>query len=156
MITPAVLISASGTMVLSTSNRLGRVVDRIRMLAAEAEKPLEENADTLVLEKRRLIVEQVTALTNRLGLLQTAIVTLYTAIGLLVGSSITIGISATANGALSWVPVCFGLLGASALFISAATLVREARLAIRTTNHELDYIRKAVDHKFGITPERRT
>ena len=36
MITPAVLISAAGTLVLSTSNRLSRVVDRIRVLAAEA------------------------------------------------------------------------------------------------------------------------
>ena len=33
MITPAVLISASGTLVLSTSNRLTRVVDRVRSLA---------------------------------------------------------------------------------------------------------------------------
>jgi hypothetical protein len=37
MITPAVLISASGRLVLSTSNRLTRVVDRVRVLAAEAE-----------------------------------------------------------------------------------------------------------------------
>src|SRR5207247_1461785 len=33
MITPAVLISASGTMILSTSTRLGRVVDRVRSLS---------------------------------------------------------------------------------------------------------------------------
>jgi hypothetical protein len=38
MITPAVLISAAGTLVLSTSQRLSRVVDRIRVLAAEAER----------------------------------------------------------------------------------------------------------------------
>jgi len=36
MITPAVLISASGTLVLSTGNRLGRIVDRVRVLTAEA------------------------------------------------------------------------------------------------------------------------
>lgn len=36
MITPAVLISACGTLVLSTSNRLSRVVDRVRVLAREA------------------------------------------------------------------------------------------------------------------------
>ena len=33
MITPAVLISASGTMILSSSTRLGRVVDRTRSLS---------------------------------------------------------------------------------------------------------------------------
>jgi len=32
MITPAVLISASGVLVLSTSNRVGRTVDRVRAL----------------------------------------------------------------------------------------------------------------------------
>jgi len=33
MITPAVLISACGSMILSTSVRLGRVVDRVRTLS---------------------------------------------------------------------------------------------------------------------------
>src|SRR4051812_43874585 len=32
MITPAVLISACGALILSTSTRLGRVVDRVRLL----------------------------------------------------------------------------------------------------------------------------
>ena len=32
MITPALLISATGSLVLSTSTRLGRVVDRVRAL----------------------------------------------------------------------------------------------------------------------------
>ncbi|MBL0332872.1 MAG: DUF2721 domain-containing protein [Chlorobi bacterium] len=30
MLTPAILISACGTLILSTSSRLGRVVDRVR------------------------------------------------------------------------------------------------------------------------------
>ena len=32
MVTPALLISATGSLVLSTSTRLGRVVDRVRAL----------------------------------------------------------------------------------------------------------------------------
>jgi hypothetical protein len=38
MITPAVLISASGVLVPSTSNRVGRAIDRVRVLAAEVER----------------------------------------------------------------------------------------------------------------------
>ena len=34
MITPAVLISACGTLIFSTSNRLGRIVDRVRELGS--------------------------------------------------------------------------------------------------------------------------
>ena len=37
MITPAVLILASGTLLASTSSRLGRVVDRVRMLSESFE-----------------------------------------------------------------------------------------------------------------------
>ncbi len=44
MITPAVLISAGGTLVLSTSNRLSRVVDRVHVLAADAEAVLRSKA----------------------------------------------------------------------------------------------------------------
>lgn len=35
MITPAVLISPSGVLVLSTSNRVSRTVDRVRSLSAK-------------------------------------------------------------------------------------------------------------------------
>jgi len=38
MITPAVLISACGSMILSTSSRLGRVVDRVRALSDKLEE----------------------------------------------------------------------------------------------------------------------
>jgi hypothetical protein len=52
MITPAVLISASGTLVLSTSNCLPRVVDRVWALASEAERMRKEEASP---EARRAI-----------------------------------------------------------------------------------------------------
>ena len=41
MITPAVLISACGSMILSTSSRLGRVVDRVRSLSDRLEEMAE-------------------------------------------------------------------------------------------------------------------
>ncbi len=43
MITPAVLISACGSMILSTSARLGRVVDRVRALSERLEDNPEHN-----------------------------------------------------------------------------------------------------------------
>jgi hypothetical protein len=147
MITPAVLISASGTMVLSTSNRLGRVVDRIRVLAELAENLPEEPATEEMVEHRVQIAEQVVWLSLRLGLLQTSLITFYAGIGLLVASSVAVGLSASAHGMLSWVPISFGLLGAMALLLGAMTLVREARLSVSSTRHELDHIRKVVERK---------
>jgi hypothetical protein len=147
MITPAVLISASGTMVLSTSNRLGRVVDRIRVLAEAAEQLPDDSVTEEIVEKRVQIAEQVVWLSIRLSLLQTALITFYVGIGLLVSSSVTVGLSASANGQMSWIPVSFGLMGAVALLFGSVTLVREARLAVWSTRHELDHIRKVVDRK---------
>ena len=80
-------------------------------------------------------------------MLQSAVITLYAAIGLLVGASLTVGLSASTKWALGWIPVAFGLSGAFALLLAAGMLVREARLAVRGTLNELDHIRKVVERK---------
>ncbi len=147
MITPAVLISASGTLVLSTSNRLGRVVDRIRKLTTEAEELPDGEASLEIVEKRSLIADQVHRLAERLRVLQTTLMTLYTAIGFLVAASLTVGLSASMRGALGWVPVGLGLLGATALMFASAFLVREVRMAVRGTLRELEHIRTVVGRK---------
>jgi hypothetical protein len=147
MITPALLISASGTLSLSTANRLGRVVDRIRALTDMAEALPDGVAAPDEVEKRTLIADQIGWHTLRLILLQRTIFTLYTAIGLLVGSSLTVGLSASTQWALGWIPVAFGLAGAGALLLAAGMLIREARLAVHGAVIELDYIRKIVARK---------
>jgi hypothetical protein len=150
MITPAVLISASGTLTLSTSNRLGRIVDRARVLHTEAgQLPPWDETDVDTLEKRALIADQIARQAQRIGILQLALQTLYTAIGLLIASSLSIGLSAVAKGWFSWVPVLFGLCGALALFLGAVLLIREARLAVRSTLSELEFIKRMVARRTG-------
>ncbi|HSF40850.1 MAG TPA: DUF2721 domain-containing protein [Thermoanaerobaculia bacterium] len=140
MITPAVLISASGTLVLSTSNRLSRVVDRVRKLAAEAG----EIGTVIPEERRRLIVEQLSILSSRALLLRSALTSFYLAIGLLVATSIAVGIVAALRWQYGWIPVVTGLGGACALLWGSLLLVREARQAIGFTLHELAEIRRSV------------
>ncbi|HVL11072.1 MAG TPA: DUF2721 domain-containing protein [Gemmata sp.] len=147
MITPAVLISASGTLVLSTSNRLGRVVDRIRKLLEMAEALPDESATEDVVQKRALIADQVGWLTRRLGMLQTSLIVFYASIGMLVASSLTLGLSVTANGTLGGVPVGLALVGATGLMAGAGLLVREARTAVKGSLNEIDHVRKVVARK---------
>ena len=150
MITPAVLISASGTLTLSTSNRLGRIVDRARVLQAEAELlPPWDATDKETLEKREQIADQIARQAQRIYILQATLITLYIAIGLLVGSSLAIGISAVARGWFAWLPVGLGLLGALALFVGSMLLIREARLAVKSTLSELEYIKRMVARRTG-------
>ena len=156
MITPAVLISASGTLTLATSNRLGRVVDRVRVLGAEADL-LPEGGELTAddAERRTLIADQLKQLLVRIRYLQTAITLLYSAIGLFVGASLSIGLTAALKTWLSGIPVGLGLLGSTALLAASVVLVREARLAVRVTVHEMQYVQKRVNRKTTIVTSER-
>ncbi len=138
MITPAVLISAGGTLVLSTSNRLSRVVDRVRVLAHSAEH-LREPQTALDQRKRQLIGNQLRDLSRRAVLLRSAIAALYVSIGLLIATSIGVGVFTAFGLDHGWVPISLGILGTGGLLWSTGLLVREARLAIGSTLEEMAY-----------------
>jgi len=142
MITPAVLISACGSMILSTSVRLGRVVDRVRGLsdrweaiAAKGGSP-EESRDRLA-----VIFEQLDKLTSRARILQRSMVAFYLALGMFVATSVAIGVVAlTGNPRHNFVPIVLGLAGACFLFYGSMLLIFEARLALSTIHIEMDFI----------------
>ncbi len=153
MITPAVLISASGTLVLSTSNRLSRVVDRVRVLGLEAERmvPGRDGWDS---GRGRLISDQMARLSQRVVLLRSAMTALYSAIGLLVATSIAVGLSAALGWAYGWIPIGLGLVGSCALLYGSLLLVREARMAVGSTLQELDYLEQVMGGRPGPDPDR--
>lgn len=147
MITPAVLISASGTMILSTSTRLGRVVDRVRSLSDRLRQlAASEDQPEFLEEELAMLYGQLDKLTSRSRLLQRALTTFYLAVGVFVATSVAIGgvaffyargLSTGARGA--WIPVVMGLIGAVFLFYGSMLLVFEARLALSTTHSEMDF-----------------
>ncbi len=153
MITPAVLISAGGTLVLSTSNRLSRVVDRVRVLASDAEKLEAERTERSSLDtrKRQLIGNQLRDLSRRALLLRSAIAALYVAIGFLIATSIGVGIFTAFGFDYSWLPITLGMLGTGGLLWATGLLVREARLAIGSTLEEMQYA-TAVLRGEAVTP----
>jgi Protein of unknown function (DUF2721) len=147
MITPAVLISASGVLVLSTSNRVGRIVDRVRALTAEVQRlQISPESASASVSKRKLVTEQLSQLSERAVLLRSAMTALYTAIGLLVGTSILVGIVALLQWRYSSLPLVLGFAAACALLYGSLLLVREARLAVRSTLQEVSFAREAVLH----------
>jgi hypothetical protein len=145
MITPAVLISAGGTLVLSTSNRLSRVVDRVRVLSADAERLAPHVADAEVTAARAtkhgLIASQLRDLSQRALWLRSAIAALYVAIALLIATSLGVGILAALGISYAWLPITLGMLGTLGLLWATGFLVREARLAISSTFEEMEYAR---------------
>src|SRR5438309_6703650 len=141
MITPAVLISASGTMILSTSTRLGRVVDRVRSLSDRLRQLANNDASAEFFdEERAMLYDQLDKLTSRSRLLQRALTTFYLAVGVFVATSVAIGVVSFSGARVGWVPVAMGLVGAFFLFYGSMLLVFEARPALSTTHAEMDFI----------------
>ena len=142
MITPAVLISACGSMILSTSTRLGRVVDRVRALSDRLEEMTNNIADGGdFTERQAVIFQQLDKLTSRARILQRCMVTFYVSLGLFVATSVAIGIVPfTGNARYNFVPVVLGIAGAMFLFYGSVLLILEARLALSTIHAEMDFI----------------
>jgi hypothetical protein len=141
MITPAVLISACGTMILSTSTRLGRVVDRVRALSDKLEELAHADAKVEMFEERRAVIfTQLDKLTSRSRLLQRSMTVFYMALGIFVATSVAIGVVAMSGAFYYWIPVVTGLIGACFLFYGSILLIFEARLALSTIHTEMDFI----------------
>jgi len=139
MITPAVLISACGSMILSTSSRLGRVVDRVRALSDRLE---DMSGDTESSHERKAVIfDQLDKLTSRARILQRSMVAFYLGLGMFVATSVAIGVVALADKPrYTIVPVIFGIAGACFLFYGSMLLIFEARLALSTIHAEMDYV----------------
>ena len=141
MITPAVLISSCAALILSTSLRLGRVADRVRVLSDKLEEISHNQAKPEHHRERlRTMFMQLDKLTSRARILQRSIVVFYSALGLFVATSIAIVMVAVSGLQYSLLPVILGFAGACLLFYGSITLIYEARLSLQTINTEMNFI----------------
>lgn len=141
MITPALLISATGSLVLSTSTRLGRVVDRVRQLEIRLGEMIyaEDRDDIPLYEKRvEVIVDLLDKVTSRSRILQRAMGAFYYGLGLFVLTSVTIAIAGLFN-IYRWLPIPVGIVGIMFLFYGSLLMLRETRMATATVNAEMDF-----------------
>lgn len=166
MITPAVLISACAALILSTSVRLGRVVDRVRALSDRFEEMAHKDAADVVLadERLELTFTQLDYLTSRARHLQRAMTTFYVALGMFVATSVAIGfvgLTGQLAGAFQWIPVVLGMMGAALLFFGTLLLGLEATIALRSIHGEMDFLWRLGRHHAPahlvqrLTPKRK-
>jgi hypothetical protein len=146
MITPAVLISACGTMILSTSNRLGRVIDRVHSWSDELNSSTAAGS-AVDSDRLRLVFIQLGDTTRRARLLQWALTAFYLAVGLFVADIVVIGVVAVSGAIISWPAVALGLVGSGLLFFGCIVLIAESRLALTTTYRETKYIRQVGEQR---------
>jgi Protein of unknown function (DUF2721) len=141
MITPAVLISACGMLVLSTSNRLINVVTRVRDLSDRFEQLTAFESSKGQAAKRSMMISQLQFLTSRARLLHRSLTGLYSAIGIFVLTTFDIGITASSRShRFGYAAVILGLIGTAFLCYSSVLLIVEARRAFTSTKNEMDFL----------------
>jgi len=145
MITPALLISATGTYILSTSNRLARVVDRMRTLLDKIEATQHEPSELPLHEERlQLWRNQLNRQIRRLKLLQSALTLLYSAAVMFICTSVALGLLWAFGLQHYWFPVVLGIFGACLLLVASILLVLETRAAVENAQDETDLVTKLV------------
>jgi hypothetical protein len=140
MITPAVLISGCGSLIMATSGRLNRAVDRTREISRRFAELAQTAAAEAIEPERRMLFSQLHFSTNRSRMLQRALSRLYWALGLFVATSVAIGIVAFGSRRYAWIPLMPGLAGAGLLLYASMLLVRESRVALEALDAEMDFV----------------
>jgi len=150
MITPAVLISACGALIFSTSTRLGRVIDRVRTLSERFEAlALNPQKDEMFEERRELIFSQLDRQTSRARLIQRAMTAYYTALGIFVSATVAIAIVSAAAKAFTWIAVVLGLVGSLFMLYGSVLLIVESRMALGAIHSEMDFLWKVITKAAG-------
>ena len=150
MITPAIFLTANASLIISTSNRMSRVVDRIRVLNDLVDK-LGRDATDLDYTTERLehIQDQLRRLEWRNDRIRYALTTLYVAFALFVGTSLTLAIDALINNRLIALPIVLAVGGVGLLLFASVNLVLEALQALRTNRLEIRFYRELYERRLA-------
>ena len=141
MVTPTLLISATGSLVLSTSTRLGRVIDRVRDLEQRLSELITiEHKDDIPLYDKRLdtVVNLLDKVTSRARILQRAMGAFYYGLGFFILTSVTIAVAGLFE-IYRWLPIPVGIIGIMFLFYGSILMLLETRMATATVNAEMDF-----------------
>jgi hypothetical protein len=141
MVTPTLLISATGSLVLSTSTRLGRVVDRVRDLERRLGEMIyvEDKSEVPLYDVRlEVIVDLLDKVTSRSRLLQRAMGAFYYALSIFVLTSVTIAVAGLFN-IYRWLPIPVGVVGIMFVLYGSLLMLKETRMATATIKAEMDF-----------------
>jgi hypothetical protein len=140
MITPALFMTATGSLIISTSNRMSRIVDRIRVLNDQADALSRGKSE---LDFPDLRQEHIGTMTDRLlwrsDRIRLALTLLYLALAMFVGTSLSMAIETLASHEVLAVPTTLAIAGVLLLLLASVQLTREAHAALRGNRLEIDF-----------------
>jgi hypothetical protein len=130
MITPALLILASGSLVASALLRLGRVVDRSRAIIAAIEAGNVSEPERLRVDLDRHAV--------RARLAERSVALFFCGVVVFVLDCLSIGVDDFVRGAVKWLPVTLTIAGMCVLVGAAGYMVAESRLGAEQIMGEIE------------------
>jgi hypothetical protein len=143
MITPAIFMTANGSLIISTSNRMSRVVDRIRVLNDLGDKLCRGASEfDFVPERLAHVQDQLNRLVWRGDRIRYALTALYVAFSTFAGTSLTLAIDVWTANRLVALPTLLALLGVGLMLFACLNLVREAMEALRSNRLEIRFYRE--------------
>jgi protein-S-isoprenylcysteine O-methyltransferase Ste14 len=134
MLAPALLMAATGSLLVSANARLARVVDRLRTLIVAWEQDAPDRAER---------DHQITRHRHRAALVLRACWMLYAALVFFIGTSLALAADALAIDAamrfkLGALPTVLAVIGMLCLLVASLAMGREVYLSVRSFDEELD------------------
>ena len=141
MVTPAILVSACGSMLLTTSQRLSRSLDRVRQVAADL-KTLRKNAPAAGPDaaEHGYLMQQLLFSARRARLLQLAMTVLGLTLGTFVATIVVIGAIEVLALTAAWLLTLLALAGSGMFFYASLLLIRESKVALDDVGEETAYL----------------
>jgi hypothetical protein len=136
MITPAILILATGSLVSSTLIRVGRIVDRARILMDQVADFRRAGDGT----RAAITAGWLLQYRRRAALVERALTLYYSAIGVFVAGSLAITIDDFTRDAIPWLSLFLVVIGAMFLFAGTLALVIETNMATGGLRREIDLL----------------
>jgi hypothetical protein len=141
MITPALLIMGSASLVASALVRMARVVDRVRVLAALVNEGTWERAGMT----ERGLCMWLDRHAVRARYVERSIMFLYTAVVVFVATCLSIAIDRAAGESLDWLPISLAIFGTLLLLGGGAYMVAESRLSGDQIQEEIRHARAQLE-----------
>jgi MFS family permease len=150
IVAPAILTNSSTVLILSTSNRLARAVDRARALSKELDASQDPPSEA---DAQRL--RELTVVEKRSVLLVRALRIFYLAVsGFASAALLSLAGAILAESAPAWVAtvlgylvIVAGLVAVGSIIHGAVLLVRETRMAVDTLSEQTASLRFRVTHR---------
>lgn len=138
MITPAVLIMANSSLILATSQRLSRIMERARRM----NEHVRTTQDSDSISQLESDVYEILDYTLKRGLLlQRSLSYLYISLTAFVATSVSIGIIDITHLGRVWIPISFSVVGVGLLLLASMLLLWESRIALLSVSRETMMIR---------------